>query len=32
MRQRKWAAEEKLAIVMEGLKEKRSVVPPEAGS
>jgi transposase-like protein len=25
MKQRKWAADEKLAIVMEGLKEKRSV-------
>lgn len=25
MKQRKWTAEEKLAIVMEGLKEKRSV-------
>ena len=25
MRQRRWTAEEKLAIVMEGLKEKRSV-------
>jgi len=26
MKQRKWTAEEKLAIVLEGLKEKRSVV------
>jgi transposase len=25
MKQRQWAADEKLAIVMEGLKEKRSV-------
>lgn len=25
MRQRKWAADEKLAMVMEGLKEKKSV-------
>jgi len=25
MRQRKWAEEEKLAIVMEGLEEKKSV-------
>jgi hypothetical protein len=31
MKQRKWTVEEKVAIVMEGLKEKRSVLPPLAG-
>jgi len=32
MKQRKWTGDEKLGMVMEGLKEKRSVVSPEAGS